>query len=120
MKGIKCVFVYKSLKIEEISTLTRRYVNCVERSIWRRKTSIGHAEHIDLTTEVKCGGAAVKHQRMPSDANTRNIILKKMKMRIWKGRLKRGKRIAKGKGISDAFAVRRRVMKQKIAREILI
>jgi hypothetical protein len=64
MKEIRCVFAYKSLKIEEISTLTRRYVNYVARNIWRRKTSIGLAEHIDLTMEERCGGAVVKHLKM--------------------------------------------------------
>ena len=64
MKEIRCVYAFKRSKIEEISTLTRRYVNYVARSIWRRKTSIGHAGRIDPTTEEKCGGAVEKNKRM--------------------------------------------------------
>jgi hypothetical protein len=43
-----------------------------------------------------------------------------MKMKIWKEKLKKEKKIAKGKGISDVSVARRRDMKQMIAREIQI
>lgn len=46
----------------------------------RRKTSIGVAKFIGLSTETICGGAVVRKTSMPLGVNLRNILHKTTRM----------------------------------------
>lgn len=47
MKEIKCDKESRNLRIEEIITLIKKFVNNVEKNIWKRRTLTGLVEHIE-------------------------------------------------------------------------
>ena len=62
--------------------LIRRFVECVGRSIWKMKTSIGVVERIDLSMEARCGGVVERLGGTLMAANTLNMSAKTMKMTL--------------------------------------
>lgn len=58
-----------------------RFAKFVTKSFTRKRTSTGVAGPISLTTEAKCGGAAVSKERTNLVANSRSMNAKKTTMK---------------------------------------
>ena len=87
MRETRCDKGSKNLKIDVITTSIKRFVNFAARNTSNKRTTTGLAGLIAQNMAGKCGGAAVKLQRMPRDVNSQSISARKMKMRIMWSRL---------------------------------
>jgi hypothetical protein len=56
-----------------ISTLDLKLVKTAQKSLTKKKTSTGHAECINLTGVVRCGGVVASGVKNSQDANSVNM-----------------------------------------------
>ncbi len=86
--------------------IIRRFARSAERSISRKRTRIGLAARIRVTTRERCGGAVVKHQRRQKDVRSASMRPRKM-MRTREASRKIRRIRTSSSEISDVFAARK-------------
>lgn len=82
MSVTRCESGLLASRIAELLILIRRFANYVARNTLKKKTSIGHAGHTDLSMEERCGGAVEKLQKTLLAASIQSIIARRTRMKM--------------------------------------